>query len=72
LNSEPVSVMISNAAPAFFFFFPGEMADGLYVVPGVVQNFIAALHANNSVAATVLPGKTLGLFGNTAVRLEVE
>jgi uncharacterized protein (TIGR03437 family) len=59
-----VSAMISNAAPAFLFLFPGEQADGLYFLPGVVKNYIAALQANNSVAITVLPGETVELFGN--------
>jgi uncharacterized protein (TIGR03437 family) len=64
LKSMPISAMLSTAAPAFFFLFPGEQADGLYFVPGVVKNYIAALHANNSVATRVLPGETIALFGN--------
>jgi uncharacterized protein (TIGR03437 family) len=64
LNSAPMKATLSNAAPAFFFLYPGELADGLYLAPGVVKNFIAALHSNNSVATTVLPGETVALFGN--------
>jgi uncharacterized protein (TIGR03437 family) len=64
LNSAPVTAMLSNAAPAFFFLYLGELADGLYFAPGVVKNFIAGLHANNSVATTVLPGEAVALFGN--------
>ena len=64
LASVPVSATLANAAPAFFYFFPGEQADGLYPAPGVVKNLIAALHANGSSAASVLPGETIALFGN--------
>jgi uncharacterized protein (TIGR03118 family) len=64
LASVPVSATFANAAPAFLFFFPGEQADGLYPAPGVVKNLIAALHANGSVANSVLPGETIALFGS--------
>ena len=64
LASATVSAPFANAAPAFFYFFPGEQADGLYPAPGVVKNLIAALHANGSLATAVLPGETIALFGN--------
>jgi uncharacterized protein (TIGR03437 family) len=64
LASAPVSATFANAAPAFLFFFSGGQADGLYPAPGVVKNLIAALHANGSLAASVLPGETIALFGN--------
>ena len=54
-TSAPLSVTLAPAAPAFF------------SVPGIVNddgvNFIAALHANNSPAAAVIPGETVALFG---------
>jgi uncharacterized protein (TIGR03118 family) len=53
LISAPISATLANAAPAFFFV-PGENDD---------QNFIAALHADNSPAITVTPGETVALFG---------
>ena len=43
LASAPTSATLASAAPVFFYFFPGEQADGLYPAPGVVKNLIAAL-----------------------------
>jgi uncharacterized protein (TIGR03118 family) len=64
LAGAAVSATLANTAPAFFYCFPGEQADGLYPAPGVVKNLIAALHANGSLATSVLPGETISLFGN--------
>jgi uncharacterized protein (TIGR03118 family) len=64
LASAPVALTLANTSPAFFYFFPGEQAEGLYPAPGVVRNLIAALHGNGSVATSVLPGDTIALFGN--------
>ena len=64
LASAPVSTTLANTAPAFLYFFPGAQAEGLYPANGVVKNLIAALHANGSVANSVLPGETIALFGN--------
>lgn len=66
LNSMPVPATLANAAPSFFSLFPGGPADadGLYPASGVVKILIAALHANGSLATSVLPGETVALFGN--------
>jgi uncharacterized protein (TIGR03118 family) len=65
LVSAPVSTTLANAAPAFFYFFPGQAdGDALYPAPGVVKNLIAGLHANGSLATSVLPGETIALYGN--------
>jgi uncharacterized protein (TIGR03118 family) len=66
LNSVPEQATLANAAPSFFSLFPGGPADadGLYPASGVVKILIAALHANGSLASSVLPGETVALFGN--------
>jgi uncharacterized protein (TIGR03437 family) len=66
LNSVPVPATLSNEAPSFFSLFQGGPADdeGLYPASGVAKILTAALHAYGSVAASVLPGETVALFGN--------